>query len=186
MKGSCWILIIPRCIIKYDSCSPKSNSFPYEIEAGDDLHSPPQIFTLLTSHWSCLVVIRQHHPQHWQEQLQSVSAAAPPPPAPCVCAPLTWLMFPPALTSQNSPSRDQLGEQRRRHRTDVAKLTLDLYKTNPSDFIGCLNVKATLYGAYSVSYDLRCYAAKNMLKWVKMIKSMKPDVIYMLLCGTIT
>uniref|UniRef100_A0A4W6FA62 Cell death inducing DFFA like effector c n=1 Tax=Lates calcarifer TaxID=8187 RepID=A0A4W6FA62_LATCA len=50
------------------------------------------------------------------------------------------------------------------HRTDVAKLTFDLYKNNPKDFIGCLNVKATLYGVYSVSYDLRCYAAKNMLK----------------------
>uniref|UniRef100_A0A665VE91 Cell death inducing DFFA like effector c n=1 Tax=Echeneis naucrates TaxID=173247 RepID=A0A665VE91_ECHNA len=49
-------------------------------------------------------------------------------------------------------------------RTDVAKLTFDLYKNNPKDFIGCLNVKATLYGVYSVSYDLRCYAAKNMLK----------------------
>uniref|UniRef100_A0A3Q2DZ24 Cell death inducing DFFA like effector c n=1 Tax=Cyprinodon variegatus TaxID=28743 RepID=A0A3Q2DZ24_CYPVA len=50
------------------------------------------------------------------------------------------------------------------HRTDVAKLTFDLYKNNPKDFIGCLNVKATLYGAYTVSYDLRCYAAKKMLK----------------------
>ncbi|CAG02015.1 unnamed protein product, partial [Tetraodon nigroviridis] len=49
-------------------------------------------------------------------------------------------------------------------RTDVAKLTFDLYKRNPEDFIGCLNVKATLYGAYSVSYDVRCYAAKKMLK----------------------
>lgn len=49
-------------------------------------------------------------------------------------------------------------------RTDVAKLTLDLYKNNPKDFIGCLNVKATLYGAYSVSYDVRCYAAKKLLK----------------------
>ncbi|XP_038553155.1 cell death activator CIDE-3 [Micropterus salmoides] len=61
----------------------------------------------------------------------------------------------------NSPSRDQLWPQ---HRTDVAKLTFDLYKNNPKDFIGCLNVKATLYGVYSVSYDLRCYAAKKMLK----------------------
>lgn len=51
-----------------------------------------------------------------------------------------------------------------RDRTDVAKLTLDLYKNNPKDFIGCLNVKATLYGAYSVSYDVRCYAAKKLLK----------------------
>ncbi|XP_077948497.1 cell death activator CIDE-3 isoform X2 [Gasterosteus aculeatus] len=61
-------------------------------------------------------------------------------------------------------SRDHLSECRPKHRIDVAKLTLDLYKTNPKDFIGCLNMKATLYGAYSVSYDLRCYAAKNMLK----------------------
>ncbi|TMS19227.1 cell death activator CIDE-3 [Larimichthys crocea] len=64
----------------------------------------------------------------------------------------------------NSPPRDQLSECEPRHRTDVAKLTFDLYKNNPKDFIGCLNVKATLYGVYSVSYDLRCYAAKNMLK----------------------
>uniref|UniRef100_A0AAQ4RFU0 CIDE-N domain-containing protein n=1 Tax=Gasterosteus aculeatus aculeatus TaxID=481459 RepID=A0AAQ4RFU0_GASAC len=62
---------------------------------------------------------------------------------------------------------DHLSECRPKHRIDVAKLTLDLYKTNPKDFIGCLNMKATLYGAYSVSYDLRCYAAKNMeaLRW---------------------
>uniref|UniRef100_A0A3B4XGX9 Cell death inducing DFFA like effector c n=1 Tax=Seriola lalandi dorsalis TaxID=1841481 RepID=A0A3B4XGX9_SERLL len=64
----------------------------------------------------------------------------------------------------NSPSRDQLSDHRPLRRTDVAKLTFDLYKNNPKDFIGCLNVKATLYGVYSVSYDLRCYAAKNMLK----------------------
>ncbi|XP_061731219.1 lipid transferase CIDEC-like [Nerophis ophidion] len=65
---------------------------------------------------------------------------------------------------QNSPSRDELSKRRLTPRTDVVKLTFDLYKNNPTDFIGCLNVKATLYGVYSVSYDLRCYAAKNMLK----------------------
>uniref|UniRef100_A0A8C3G5J7 Cell death inducing DFFA like effector c n=1 Tax=Cyclopterus lumpus TaxID=8103 RepID=A0A8C3G5J7_CYCLU len=64
----------------------------------------------------------------------------------------------------NGPSRDQLSECRPHHRTDVAKVTFDLYKNHPKDFIGCLNVKATLYGAYSVSYDVRCYAAKKMLK----------------------
>lgn len=63
----------------------------------------------------------------------------------------------------NSSYRDHLSEYKQQ-RTDVAKLTFDLYKNNPNDFIGCLNVKATLYGAYSLSYDLRCYAAKNMLK----------------------
>ncbi|XP_067444196.1 cell death activator CIDE-3 isoform X1 [Thunnus thynnus] len=63
-----------------------------------------------------------------------------------------------------SPSRDQFSDHRLEHRKDVAKVTFDLYKNHPKDFIGCLNVKATLYGAYSVSYDLRCYAAKSMLK----------------------
>ncbi|XP_074529786.1 cell death activator CIDE-3 [Halichoeres trimaculatus] len=65
----------------------------------------------------------------------------------------------------NSSFRDQLSQyKQQQQRTDVAKLTFDLYKNNPNDFIGCLNVKATLYGAYSLSYDLRCYAAKNVLK----------------------
>uniref|UniRef100_A0A7N8WU46 Cell death activator CIDE-3 n=1 Tax=Mastacembelus armatus TaxID=205130 RepID=A0A7N8WU46_9TELE len=53
---------------------------------------------------------------------------------------------------------------RKQHRMDLAKLSFDLYKNNPKDFIGCLNVKATLYGVYSVSYDLRCNGAKKMLK----------------------
>ncbi|XP_039972428.1 cell death activator CIDE-3 [Xiphias gladius] len=64
----------------------------------------------------------------------------------------------------NSPPRDPLRERGLLHRTDVARLTFDLYKNNPKDFIGCLNVKATLYGVYSLSYDVRCYAAKKMLK----------------------
>ncbi|XP_056089588.1 cell death activator CIDE-3 isoform X2 [Rhinichthys klamathensis goyatoka] len=49
-------------------------------------------------------------------------------------------------------------------RKDVAKLTFDLYKNHPNDFIGSLNVQATLYGMYSVSYDLQCYKAKRMLR----------------------
>ncbi|NXL85220.1 CIDEC protein, partial [Alectura lathami] len=48
-------------------------------------------------------------------------------------------------------------------RIDVACVTFDLYKTNPRD-LGCLNVKATLYGTYSMSYDLRCYGAKRLVK----------------------
>ncbi|XP_073708393.1 cell death activator CIDE-3 [Garra rufa] len=49
-------------------------------------------------------------------------------------------------------------------RKDVAKITFDLYKNHPKDFIGCLNVQATLYGMYSVSYDLQCYKAKRMIR----------------------
>ncbi|XP_069649400.1 lipid transferase CIDEC [Haliaeetus albicilla] len=48
-------------------------------------------------------------------------------------------------------------------RIDVACVTFDLYKTSPRD-LGCLNVKATLYGTYSMSYDLRCYGAKRLMK----------------------
>nr|KAF6310254.1 cell death inducing DFFA like effector c [Myotis myotis] len=47
---------------------------------------------------------------------------------------------------------------------DVARVTFDLYKLNPQDFIGCLNVKATLYGTYSLSYNLHCYGAKRVMK----------------------
>ncbi|KAL2803453.1 cell death activator CIDE-3 isoform 3, partial [Daubentonia madagascariensis] len=46
---------------------------------------------------------------------------------------------------------------------DVARITFDLYKLNPQDFIGCLNVKATLYDTYSLSYDLHCYGAKRIM-----------------------
>uniref|UniRef100_A0A8C3YV08 Lipid transferase CIDEC n=1 Tax=Catagonus wagneri TaxID=51154 RepID=A0A8C3YV08_9CETA len=49
---------------------------------------------------------------------------------------------------------------------DVARVTFSLYKVNPQDFIGCLNMKATLYGAYSLSYDLRCFGAKHVMKEV--------------------
>ncbi|XP_048370911.1 cell death activator CIDE-3-like [Sphaerodactylus townsendi] len=59
----------------------------------------------------------------------------------------------------------QLGLSRKPcHRHDVARVTIDLYKTNPEDFIGCLNFKATLYGAYTISYDMRCYGAKRLIK----------------------
>ncbi|KAM9859962.1 lipid transferase CIDEC-like [Aulostomus maculatus] len=64
----------------------------------------------------------------------------------------------------DTPSGDLFSEYRTQPRIDVAKLTLDLYKNNPKDFIGSLNVKATLYGVYTLSYDLRCYAAKNLFK----------------------
>uniref|UniRef100_A0A8D0L2H1 CIDE-N domain-containing protein n=1 Tax=Sphenodon punctatus TaxID=8508 RepID=A0A8D0L2H1_SPHPU len=49
------------------------------------------------------------------------------------------------------------------HRIDVASVSFDLYKTNPQD-VGCLTVKATLYGTYSMSYDLQCYGAKRLMK----------------------
>ncbi|XP_043923301.1 cell death activator CIDE-A [Protopterus annectens] len=46
----------------------------------------------------------------------------------------------------------------------IAKVTFDLYKLNPKDFIGCLNIRATFYDVYSVTYDIQCMKAKNVLR----------------------
>ncbi|XP_061252241.1 lipid transferase CIDEC isoform X3 [Bos javanicus] len=61
-------------------------------------------------------------------------------------------------------TRYQLALSHKPAKIDVARVTFDLYKVNPQDFIGCLNVKATLYGTYSVSYDLHCSGAKRIMK----------------------
>ncbi|KAL7891521.1 hypothetical protein AOLI_G00009970 [Acnodon oligacanthus] len=65
---------------------------------------------------------------------------------------------------QISRSESHAGERKTKHRKDLAKLTLDFYKNHPKEFIGCLNVQMTLYGMYSMSYDLQCYHAKRMLR----------------------
>uniref|UniRef100_A0A2K5D147 Cell death inducing DFFA like effector a n=1 Tax=Aotus nancymaae TaxID=37293 RepID=A0A2K5D147_AOTNA len=49
-------------------------------------------------------------------------------------------------------------------RSGIARVTFDLYKLKPKDFIGCLNVKATIYEMYSVSYDIRCTGLKALLR----------------------
>ncbi|KAI4901462.1 hypothetical protein NFI96_014940 [Prochilodus magdalenae] len=74
---------------------------------------------------------------------------------------------------QISPPVSQVGERKTKHRKDLAKLTLDFYKNHPKEFIGCLNVQMTLYGMYSMSYDLQCYHAKRMLR----IPSVNPPVV---------
>ncbi|XP_027776067.1 lipid transferase CIDEA [Marmota flaviventris] len=49
-------------------------------------------------------------------------------------------------------------------KSGIARVTFDLYKLNPKDFLGCLNVKATMYEMYSVSYDIRCTGLKATLR----------------------
>ncbi|XP_044521294.1 cell death activator CIDE-3 isoform X2 [Gracilinanus agilis] len=67
--------------------------------------------------------------------------------------------------ASNQGSGYQLSlSQKPSKRVDVASVTFDLYKARPDDFIGCLNVKATLYGNYTLSYDLHCYGAKRIMK----------------------
>ncbi|NXY04310.1 CIDEC protein, partial [Pteruthius melanotis] len=48
-------------------------------------------------------------------------------------------------------------------RIDVAGGTFDLYKTHPKD-LGGGDVKATLYGNYSMSWGGRCYGARRLMK----------------------
>lgn len=50
-------------------------------------------------------------------------------------------------------------------KSGIARVTFDLYKLSPKDFIGCLNVKATMYEMYSVSYDIRCTGLKAVLRY---------------------
>ncbi|XP_055985754.1 lipid transferase CIDEC isoform X3 [Sorex fumeus] len=69
------------------------------------------------------------------------------------------------------PAWEQQGSKHQRslsrkpaQKIDVARVTFDLYKMSPQDFLGCLNVKATLYGTYSLSYHLDCAGAKRLMR----------------------
>uniref|UniRef100_A0A8C4N4T1 Cell death inducing DFFA like effector b n=1 Tax=Eptatretus burgeri TaxID=7764 RepID=A0A8C4N4T1_EPTBU len=58
----------------------------------------------------------------------------------------------------------KMGQEKPRQSKDIATVTFDIYKLSPRDLIGCLNIKATIYGMYSMSLDLRCLGAKKVLK----------------------
>ncbi|XP_008287406.1 cell death activator CIDE-A isoform X1 [Stegastes partitus] len=55
---------------------------------------------------------------------------------------------------------------RQPRRTGLAKLSFELYKLHPKDFLCCLAVRATLYDVYALSYDFRCSRIKHVLKSV--------------------
>ncbi|KAM6374705.1 lipid transferase CIDEA isoform 2-T4 [Alca torda] len=61
-------------------------------------------------------------------------------------------------------TRNGIAALRQKKKMGVANITFDLYKLNPKDFIGCLNIKATFYEIYSVSYDIKCTGAKSVLR----------------------
>ncbi|XP_064006304.1 lipid transferase CIDEA isoform X2 [Pogoniulus pusillus] len=62
-------------------------------------------------------------------------------------------------------TRNRVATVKRKKKMGVANITFDLYKLNPKDFIGCLNIKATFYEIYSISYDIKCMGAKSVLRW---------------------
>ncbi|KAJ3611465.1 hypothetical protein NHX12_021480 [Muraenolepis orangiensis] len=49
-------------------------------------------------------------------------------------------------------------------RTGIARLTFDLYKLHPKEFLGCLSVRGTLYDMPTFSYDLSCSRAKPLIQ----------------------
>ncbi|KAK2505131.1 hypothetical protein MC885_017689, partial [Smutsia gigantea] len=63
-----------------------------------------------------------------------------------------------------TPGSDYVSAHQQPKKSGIARVTLNLYKLNPKDFIGCLNVKATMYEMYSVSYDIRCTGLKALLR----------------------
>lgn len=57
-----------------------------------------------------------------------------------------------------------LGRERPKHSNDIARITFDVYKQNPRDLFGSLNVKATFYGLYSMSCDFQGLGPKKVLR----------------------
>ncbi|XP_067291046.1 lipid transferase CIDEA isoform X2 [Pseudorasbora parva] len=84
-----------------------------------------------------------------------------------------------------TPSKQVLPSFRQPRRSGIAKLTFDLYKLNPKDFLGCLNVKATLYEIYTLSYEIKCtratYFLKSLLRCFMYMVKLTGQV---LLCGS--
>ncbi|XP_032166978.1 cell death activator CIDE-A [Mustela erminea] len=63
-----------------------------------------------------------------------------------------------------TPGGNYVSARQQPKKAGIARVTFDLYKLNPKDVIGCLNVKATMYEMYSVSYDIRCTGVKALLR----------------------
>ncbi|XP_009908218.2 cell death activator CIDE-A [Dryobates pubescens] len=83
-------------------------------------------------------------------------------------------------------TRNGVATVKRKKKMGVANITFDLYKLNPKDFIGCLNIKATFYEIYSVSYDIKCMAAKSLLRKVLQLMSHAAQITgqFLLYTGT--
>ncbi|KAG8147743.1 hypothetical protein E2320_022327 [Naja naja] len=52
-----------------------------------------------------------------------------------------------------------------RNSKDIARITFDVYKLNPRDLFGSLNISATFYGLYSMSCDFKCLGPKKVLRF---------------------
>ncbi|GCC46574.1 hypothetical protein chiPu_0030859, partial [Chiloscyllium punctatum] len=53
--------------------------------------------------------------------------------------------------------------QKPRNAKDIARITFDIYKLSPRDLFGSLNVRATFYGLYSMTFDVKCLGPKKVI-----------------------
>ncbi|XP_032731676.1 cell death activator CIDE-A [Lontra canadensis] len=83
-----------------------------------------------------------------------------------------------------TPGGNYVSARQQPKKAGIARVTFDLYKLNPKDVIGCLNVKATMYEMYSVSYDIRCTGVKALLRSLLRLMSHAAQVTGQLLIYT--
>ncbi|XP_067870567.1 lipid transferase CIDEB-like [Heterodontus francisci] len=54
--------------------------------------------------------------------------------------------------------------QKPKNTKDIARITFDIYKLNPKDLFGSLNIRATFYGLYSMTFDIKCLGPKKVIR----------------------
>ncbi|KAJ7313169.1 hypothetical protein JRQ81_004443 [Phrynocephalus forsythii] len=64
-----------------------------------------------------------------------------------------------------------LSQEKPKNSRDIARITFDIYKLNPRDLFGSLNVSATFYGLYSMSCDFKCLGPKKVLREILRVAS---------------
>ncbi|KAJ7983922.1 hypothetical protein DPEC_G00369500, partial [Dallia pectoralis] len=68
------------------------------------------------------------------------------------------------LSEAQDPNKQRTGK-------DIARVTFDLYRQNPKDVFGSLNVKGTFSGRYSVSANFVCLGPKKVLREILRLAS---------------
>lgn len=54
--------------------------------------------------------------------------------------------------------------QKPKNSKDIARITFDIYKLNPKDLFGSVNIKATFYGLYCMTFDIKCLGPKKVIR----------------------
>ncbi|XP_069796875.1 lipid transferase CIDEB-like [Narcine bancroftii] len=64
---------------------------------------------------------------------------------------------------------------------DIARITFDIYKLNPRDLFGSLNIRATFYDFYSMTFEVKCLGPKKIIRQVLRVASSLMSAIGQLL-----